>query len=269
MDYGDTFTVTVSYKKFKDFVINVNINKLKNEVTLSATSKTYNGEPFKVEDLGVSANVNAGLLVEWYLGETKLASAPVNAGKYRVKIHIDSTKEYEKVDKFFDVEILKAEPVVDWTLISVSGTHLSTDKVSTIVLPEGFSWKNPDMLLGEGKSTHTVVYTPEDTNYKAVEKDFVGFSGRKHIILLSDGGENCDESPCDYSIELVKTRKDIKIDVIAFNVHDSEDLAQLKCTADVTGGHFVEADTNAELMRSMEEFTLPHKQVEALIYGVQ
>mgnify|MGYP000186580185 FL=1 len=172
VDYGDTFTVTVSYKKFKDFVINVNINKLKNEVILSATSKTYNGEPFKVEDLGVFANVNAGLLVEWYLGETKLASAPVNAGKYRVKIHIDSTKKYEKVDKFFDVEILKAEPVVDWTLVSVSGTHLSTDKVSTIVLPKGFSWKNPDMLLGEGTSTHTVVYTPEDTNYKAVEKDF-------------------------------------------------------------------------------------------------
>ena len=104
---------------------------------------------------------------------------------------------------------------------------------------------------------------------QAVKKDFAGMDGVKHIILLTDGGENCDESPCDYSIELVKTRKDIKIDVIAFNVHDSEDLAQLKCTADVTGGHFVEADTNAELMRSMEEFTLPHKQVEALIYGVQ
>lgn len=104
---------------------------------------------------------------------------------------------------------------------------------------------------------------------QAVKKDFAGMDGVKHIILLTDGGENCDESPCDYSIELVKTRKDIKIDVIAFNVHDPEDLAQLKCTADVTGGHFVEADTNAELMRSMEEFTLPHKQVEALIYGVQ
>lgn len=104
---------------------------------------------------------------------------------------------------------------------------------------------------------------------QAVKKDFAGMNGVKHIILLTDGGENCDESPCDYSIELVKTRKDIKIDVIAFNVPDSEDLAQLKCTADVTGGHFIEADTSAELMRSMEEFTLPHKQVEALIYGIQ
>lgn len=102
---------------------------------------------------------------------------------------------------------------------------------------------------------------------QAVKKDLAGMNGVKHIILLTDGGENCDESPCDYSIELVKTRKDIKIDVIAFNVHDSDDLAQLQCTADVTGGKFIEADTNAQLVNSMQELILPHKQVEALLMG--
>lgn len=102
---------------------------------------------------------------------------------------------------------------------------------------------------------------------QAVKKDLAGMSGTKHIILLTDGGENCDESPCDYSIELVKKRRDIKIDVIAFNVHDSDDLAQLQCTADVTGGRFIEADTNAQLVNSMQELILPHKQVEALLMG--
>ena len=94
-----------------------------------------------------------------------------------------------------------------------------------------------------------------------------GFDGSKHIILLTDGGENCDESPCDYAIELIKKRRDINIDVIAFNVHDSDDLAQLRCTADVTGGKFIEADTNAQLVHSMEELILPHKQVQALLFG--
>ena len=101
---------------------------------------------------------------------------------------------------------------------------------------------------------------------QAVKKDLDGFSGIKHIILLTDGGENCDESPCDYAIELVKTRRDIKIDVIAFDVPNSDDLAQLKCTADVTGGNFVEADTRAQLFRSMENFIVPHKNVEGKIY---
>ena len=94
----------------------------------------------------------------------------------------------------------------------------------------------------------------------------MGYTGKKHIILLTDGGENCDESPCDYAIELMKTRRDIKIDVIAFNVADSDDLAQLKCTADVTGGNFTEADTKAQLFRSMENMIIPHKNVEAAIY---
>ena len=102
---------------------------------------------------------------------------------------------------------------------------------------------------------------------QAVKKDLSGMDGVKHIILLTDGGENCDESPCDYAIELVKNRRDIKIDVIAFNVHDSDDLAQLKCVAHVTTGQFIEADTNAQLVNSMQELILPHKQVEALLYG--
>lgn len=102
---------------------------------------------------------------------------------------------------------------------------------------------------------------------QAVRRDLAGISGNKHIILLTDGGENCDESPCDYAIELIKKRRDINIDVIAFNVHDSDDLAQLQCTADVTGGRLLEADTNAQLVKSMEELIFPHKQVEAILYN--
>ncbi|MBE7703567.1 MAG: VWA domain-containing protein [Cyanobacteria bacterium SIG28] len=100
---------------------------------------------------------------------------------------------------------------------------------------------------------------------QAVKNDLVNSKGNKHIILLTDGGENCDESPCDYAIELMKERRDINIDVIAFDVQDSEDLDQLKCVADVTSGKFIEANTNAQLVHSMENLILPHKQVEAML----
>ena len=104
---------------------------------------------------------------------------------------------------------------------------------------------------------------------QGVNKDLKGLDGVKHIILLTDGGENCDESPCDYAIELMKERRDIKIDVIAFNVHDSNDLDQLKCVADVTSAKFIKADTKSQLMQSMQELILPHKQVQALLYGFE
>lgn len=100
---------------------------------------------------------------------------------------------------------------------------------------------------------------------KAVESDFLGFNGQKHIILLTDGGENCDESPCVWAMELIKLRKDVKIDVIAFNISDKEDLDQLQCTALVTSGKFYTAQTAADLVDSMKKSLNTRKQVEAKI----
>ena len=100
---------------------------------------------------------------------------------------------------------------------------------------------------------------------QAVKKDFLGYSGKKHIILLTDGGENCDESPCAYVMELIKVRKDIKIDVIAFNIDDEDDLAQLQCTSLVTSGKFYNAQTSAELVNSLNNSVSGLKEVEAKI----
>lgn len=100
---------------------------------------------------------------------------------------------------------------------------------------------------------------------QAVKNDFLGFSGKKHIILLTDGGENCDESPCTWVMELVKVRKDVVIDVIAFNVTEEDDLAQLECTSLVTGGKFYNANTAAELARSLNSSANVQKEVDAKI----
>lgn len=100
---------------------------------------------------------------------------------------------------------------------------------------------------------------------QAVKKDFLGFGGKKHIILLTDGGENCDESPCAYVMELIKVRKDIKIDVIAFNIDDEDDLAQLQCTSLVTSGKFYNAQTSAQLVQSLNNSVNGLKEVEARI----
>ena len=147
-------------------------------------------------------------------------------------------------------------------------TPFDACKASSLVVP--INNDNEYFITDTLRSFRPRGMTPITYSLKqAVKNDFKQDDKEKHIILITDGGENCDESPCKYAMELIKYRKDIKIDVIAFNVPDSDDLAQLKCTADVTGGHFIEADTNAELLNSMQELILPHKQVEALIYGVQ
>ena len=66
-------------------------------------------------------------------------------------------------------------------------------------------------------------------------------------------------------MELVQIRKDVTIDVIAFNIDDEDDLAQLECTSMVTSGKFYNAQTAAELARSLNNSISGLKEVEAKI----
>jgi len=143
-------------------------------------------------------------------------------------------------------------------------TPLDSCKASSLILPIKV---NNNLNI----STSLLSLTPRGMTpityslKQSVNKDFAGFSGKKHIILLTDGGENCDESPCKYVMELIKFRKDIKIDVIAFNINNSDDLAQLECTSMVTSGKFYNAQTSAELVKSLNSSVSTIKEVEAKI----
>lgn len=99
---------------------------------------------------------------------------------------------------------------------------------------------------------------------QAVEKD-LNFEGDKKIVLLTDGGENCDESPCKWAMKFIKTRKDVKIDVIAFNMDNYEDIDQLRCVANVTSGKLYNAETSAQLLNSLQKSFDVRKEVDAKI----
>lgn len=143
-------------------------------------------------------------------------------------------------------------------------TQYDACKASTLLVP--ISEMGSGLIQSKLERTKPRGMTPITFSLKkAVESDFAGFSGTKHIILLTDGGENCDESPCTWVMELVKTRKDVKIDVIAFNISDEDDLDQLQCTALVTAGKFHTANTAAELAKSIRNSINIKKNVDAKI----
>lgn len=143
-------------------------------------------------------------------------------------------------------------------------TPFEACRASSLLVPIGRI--NSGAIYGALAKTHPRGMTPITYSLKqAIRYDFGGFPGKKHIILLTDGGENCDESPCKFVMELVRTRKDIKIDVIAFNVPYADDLDQLKCTSLVTSGKFYTANTAAELANSLRNTVQGYKKVEAKI----
>lgn len=143
-------------------------------------------------------------------------------------------------------------------------TPIEACRASSLIVP--ITPNNSANITGALGSVEPRGMTPITFSLKqAVKNDFIGFTGKKHIILLTDGGENCDESPCKYVMELIKVRKDVTIDVIAFNIDNPDDLDQLECTALVTSGKFYTANTAAELARSLNNSLNVHKEVDAKI----
>ena len=143
-------------------------------------------------------------------------------------------------------------------------TPIDACKASSLIVPLGTN--NLNTISTSLSKLSPRGMTPITYSLKqAVKNDFKGIEGEKHIILITDGGENCDESPCTYAMELVKYRKDIRIDVIALNIDNEEDLDQLKCTANVTSGKLYKADTQAELVHSLNHAFNSQKHVDAKI----
>ena len=176
-----------------------------------------------------------------------------------------------KVDMMLDTmrQILPTINKNAWVGLRVYGnrmgfTQYDACKASTLLVP--ITPASAAMIDLKLSKTHPRGMTPITYSLKrALEDDFAGFSGKKHIILLTDGGENCDESPCTWVMELVKTRHDVKIDVIAFNISGQDDLDQLQCTALVTAGKFYSASTAADLVKSLQKSLNTSKKVEAKI----
>ena len=143
-------------------------------------------------------------------------------------------------------------------------TPIEACRASTLLTPiEANNSQNISYALSKHKPRGM---TPITYSLKqAIKYDFMGFTGKKHIILMTDGGENCDESPCSFVMDLIKIRRDVQIDVIAFNIKDSDDLKQLQCTALVTSGKFYDAQTSAQLLDGFNNSINGIKNVEAKI----
>lgn len=143
-------------------------------------------------------------------------------------------------------------------------TYLQGCQASTLMVP--LAQNNAGAILNSLYASKATGWTPITHSLKqTVNKDFLGVNGKKHIILLTDGGENCDESPCTYVIDLMKTRDDITIDVIAFDVHDIEANNQLRCTALMTRGRFLNANSQSDLSNSLFETTGVNKDVKGAV----
>lgn len=75
---------------------------------------------------------------------------------------------------------------------------------------------------------------------------------RATVVLISDGRETCDRDPCAVARALEDAGADFTAHVIGFDVAEAEDIRQLSCVAEETGGSFYTAADAGELVAALE-----------------
>lgn len=114
-------------------------------------------------EAGYSSEAFGTPSISYFKNESSVASC-VDAGAYEARVTVGGATA--KVQ----FEITQATPTgydIPTGLEAVYG-----DKLSSVALPEHWSWKNPNDLVGNvGNQIHIAIYTPEDPNYKAVEEN--------------------------------------------------------------------------------------------------
>lgn len=83
---------------------------------------------------------------------------------------------------------------------------------------------------------------------RTVYGDFAGISHntKKKIVLVTDGGESCNEDPCAFIRSIAAQRKDIIVDVIMVNGSNN-----LRCLSNATGGKYYNINNASEFGTAM------------------
>ena len=100
--------------------------------------------------------------ISYFKNESSVASC-VNAGTYEARVTVGgATAKLQFV-------IEQADTPAHDTPTGLNATY--GDALSSVTLPEHWSWKNPTDKVGNaGERTHVAIYTPADPNYKPSEE---------------------------------------------------------------------------------------------------
>lgn len=94
--------------------------------------------------------------------------------------------------------------------------------------------------------------TPIAYALQQAKEDFAQITGRKLILLVTDGKETCRGDPVKAAEDLIAAGYDLRIQVVGFDIgQDSSTRRQLMEIAEATGGLYLDASNKEELRRAL------------------
>lgn len=82
----------------------------------------------------------------------------------------------------------------------------------------------------------------------------LGSSGKRVLVLISDGQESCESDPCPSARKLAKSGVDLQFNAIGLAVN-AKARKQLQCIADAGNGNYYDAENTSELNDALQKIT--------------
>ena len=210
----DKFVENYNYSKIQDF----------NDTNLSTS---YNEEILFIVDFSNSMNKKMGYTPKVYYAIDAIREILSKSG--------DRTKIGLRIFGVTDKPVIERDGKgYSWhkeNLCSASTLVMPIARYNAVNISDKLGQLNPQGVSPIGYSLR-----------QAIQNDFSPAASLKHIILVTDGVENCGDDPCFYIRRIMQLSDDIKIDVIGITVSENA-LSQLNCIAKYSNGKYYSVNT--------------------------
>ena len=126
-----------------------------------------------------------------------------------------------------------------------------------LVVPFGPLDRN--RLIGAIDALNPQGQTPIGLSLASLRQDFAGIEGQKVVILVTDGIETCDPDPGDPNYpptviqQLLAEGLEVKVNVVGFDIDESQTREFLRQISDLSGGQYFDAADATQLQAALEE----------------
>ena len=195
------------------------VNKPKSNINISSFSDE---EVLFIMDYSGSMQKRLGFTPKIYLAIDALRDILADVGaSTKIGLRIFGVTDQQTVERIGNKIVINAK-----VLCTASSLVLPIARYNSSNVSDKLSQYSPKGATPIGYSLR-----------QAVQNDFSPNAPLKHIILISDGVENCGDDPCLFIRNLMQLRDDYKIDVIGITVDDNA-YSQLNCIANAGKGNY-------------------------------
>jgi hypothetical protein len=181
------------------------------------------------------------------LAAISLFAAPAQAQSDKVMLILDSSRSMwgqidgvnkvvharEALERFFK------QQEGEFQLGLIAYGHQEKASCDDFAVLKGFGAVKPSVYASAVNNIAPKGSTPIAAALDAAADEMAQETGRKHIVLLSDGLDNCEGDPCARAKQLAQSVPQMTLHTIAFDkAGKQQELAQLACIAEPSGGIF-------------------------------